>query len=155
MRGRLAALLAVAALLVSAAGAAAITRLPGFRTPTKNISCFFVLPHRDDVGKLLPGNLLCSIARASYAAKLQSACASRAGVDWHGWTLAPTRRGAVSCSGGILYDPDRFRPGYVTLGYGEKLARLGITCVSATRGVTCTNARGHGLFISRTSWRVW
>jgi hypothetical protein len=155
MRGRLAAVLAVAALLVSAADVAAITRLPGFRTPTKNISCFFVLPHRDDAGKLLPGNLLCSIAHASYAAKLQSVCAAGSGVDWHGWTLASTRRGAVSCSGGILYDPGRFRPGYVTLGYGQKMIRIGITCVSAARGVTCTNTHGHGLFISRTSWRVW
>lgn len=155
MRRRLGAALAAVALLSVSADAAAITRLPGFRTPTRNISCFFVLPSRDDAGRLLPGNLLCSVAHATYAAKLQSVCAARAGVDWHGWTLAPTGRGAVSCSGGILYDPGRFRPGYVTLGYGRTMTRIGIACASALRGVTCTNARGHGLFVSRASWRVW
>ncbi|MDX6504869.1 MAG: hypothetical protein QOE29_1994, partial [Gaiellaceae bacterium] len=58
-------------------------------------------------------------------------------------------------SGGILYDPGTQRPVYTTLPYGKTSRHGPFTCVSRFTGVTCTSDRGHGLFISRQSWRAW
>jgi acetylornithine deacetylase/succinyl-diaminopimelate desuccinylase-like protein len=55
---------------------------------------------------------------------------------------------------GILYDPGTQRPVYTTLPYGKVWRRGPFTCASRLAGVTCTNTRGHGLFLSRQSWRV-
>jgi hypothetical protein len=127
--------------------AASATRLPGFRSPSGNIRCL----------GLNSQLLLCSIGRADYVNRLQDGCMgpTGAGVDWHGWSLGPTHKAQVVCTGGILYNPDTQRPSYVTLPYG-KTWRLGMfTCRSRVSGVTCRNRRGHGLFISRQTWRTW
>jgi hypothetical protein len=141
-------LFAVALLLLSvAAGTASAVRLPGFRSPSGNIRCL-----------ALPGGhaVLCTLAHADYAARLQARCMAPggAGVDWHGFTLSATGRGMLNCSGGILYPPSR-APLYVVLPYGRSW-RLGVfTCWSRSTGVTCRNRSGHGLFVSRQSWRAW
>jgi hypothetical protein len=102
------------------------------------------------------GTLLCSIGRATYAAALQRRCsASPVGLDWHGFELSPMRKGEVTCSGGILYDPARDRPIYATLAYGATWRRGPFSCRSSRTGVTCTNTHGHGLFVSRESWRTY
>ena len=80
---------------------------------------------------------------------------SGAGVDWHGFTLTATGRGAINCSGGILYNPATQRPGYATLPCGKSWRHGTFTCTSRVTGVTCRNRAGHGLFVSRQSWRVW
>jgi hypothetical protein len=129
------------------APATAATRLPGFRSPSRNIRCLFV-PGR-------PANLLCSIARASYADTLQARCMAGPSVDWHGFELGATRKGGVVCSGGILYNPDTQRPTYVTLPYGATWRHTPFTCWSRVTGVTCRNRNGHGLFLSRETWRAW
>jgi hypothetical protein len=146
---------------VSSAGAATTTKpIPGFRSPTGNISCLFVPASHDDTGHPLQALLLCSIGKASYAARLRDGClnpngAKGAGVDWHGWSLNPTRKGSIVCSGGILYNSNKFTPSYVTLAYGKTMHHDGMTCTSRISGVTCSNSRDHGLFVSRRSWRVW
>jgi hypothetical protein len=126
----------------------ALTPLPGFHSPSGNIKCLYV-----------PGApmLLCEIGQANYAKRLQEQCMmpSGAGVDWHGFTLGPTKRGQVNCSGGILYNPTTQRPSYVNLPYGTRWRHGVFACASRVTGVTCRNARGHGLFISRESWRAW
>jgi hypothetical protein len=71
------------------------------------------------------------------------------GLDWHGFTLGATRKGLVSCSGGILYKPDTQHPGYVNLPYGKSWRQGVFTCRSRIGGVTCRNRSGQGLFISR------
>jgi hypothetical protein len=76
-------------------------------------------------------------------------------VDWHGWELSPTGKGLVTCSGGILYNPGSQKPTYVNLPYGRTWRQGGFTCLSRITGVTCRNRAGHGLFISRQSWRAW
>jgi hypothetical protein len=131
--------------------ATAAVPLPGFHSPSGNITCLFLLPNR---------MLLCSIAHASYAATLQDRCLNPngekgAGVDWHGWSLSRAGKGSILCSGGILYDPGKYRPSYVTLPYGRSMSRGDFTCWSRITGVTCRNRHGHGLFVSRESWRVW
>jgi hypothetical protein len=148
VHGRLAPVLALGVLaLVSANPAAAVTRLPGFHSPSGNIRCLFV-PGR-------PSTLLCDIAHAGYSGELQTRCMARASVDWHGFTLGAFQRGMPVCSGGILYDPDTQRPSYVTLAYGKSWRQSVFTCWSRLTGVTCRNRQGHGLFISRQAWRGW
>ena len=77
------------------------------------------------------------------------------GVDWHGFELGTVKRGQVLCSGGILYNPGTQSPTYVVLAYGKSWRRGAFTCVSRLTGLTCRNAHGHGVFISRESWRAW
>jgi hypothetical protein len=126
--------------------------IPGIRSPSGNIRCLFVPA---PPGGASP-NLLCSIGQADYSAALQHRCAMQpAGLDWHGFELPATRKGGVTCSGGILYDPSTQRPTYSTLAYGKTWRHGPFTCASRVTGVTCTNTGGHGLFISRQSWRAY
>jgi hypothetical protein len=144
--------LAAAAALTVSANAAAPKPIPGIRSPSGNIRCLFVPPPRGSTVSVLH----CSIAHASYAADLQHQCSAMpAGLDWHGFELTAARKGAVTCSGGILYDPSTERPTYSTLAYGKTWRHGPYTCVSRVTGVTCTTTRGHGLFISRQSWRAF
>jgi hypothetical protein len=125
--------------------ASAFLALPAFHSPSGNIRCF-----------LTHDNLQCSIARADYASALQARCiAPPTELDWHGFTLGARRKGAVTCSGGILYDPDTEQPRYVNVPYGRTWHHGAFTCLSRTIGVTCRNASGHGLFLSRQAWRAW
>lgn len=137
--------------LGSAATVDAATTIPGFRSPSGNISCLLIPSSRSS------SMLLCDLARADYSARLQAHCLgpNGGGVDWHGFTLTATRKGALNCSGGILYNPTTERPSYVTLPYGASWHRGAFTCSSRTTGVTCRSRAGHGLFVSRQSWRLW
>jgi hypothetical protein len=131
-------------------GAAAAARLPGVKTPSQNISCFYV-PQRPTTH----GNLLCNIKQAAYTRALQARCiAPPTGLDWHGFTLSDAKRGEVLCAGGLMYD-GRDTPTFVTLAYGKTWRHGGFTCTSRVAGLTCTNAHRHGLFLSRASWRTW
>jgi hypothetical protein len=112
---------------------------PGIRTPSGNIDCF--VSH---------GTLRCQIAQADYRVQLQRQCLTRASLDWHGFELSRTERGTPSCSGGVIPGPPRYR----TLAYGRTWHAGGVTCTSRITGLTCTTG-GHGLFISRASWRGW
>jgi hypothetical protein len=60
---------------------------------------------------------------------------------------------AVLCAG----DPGPFvvesKAG--VLGYGQTWSGGGISCTSATTGVTCRNRAGHGFFVSRDGWRLF
>jgi hypothetical protein len=120
--------------------------LPGVVTPSGNIHCFYVPGP--------PGHLLCDIHHASYNAREQNGCMKRAGLDWHGWEVYATRRTAPVCSGGILYNSNTGYPRYTKLAYGTSWHFASFACSSRTTGLTCS-ARGHGIFISRESWRGW
>jgi hypothetical protein len=142
--------LAVVAVLVLAGTAGAAT-LPGVKTPTRNISCFYV-----PVKPTTHGNLLCDIKQASYTGALQHQCIDGpAGLDWHGFSLSETKKAQVVCTGGVLYDIGRDTPRYVVLAYGNTWHAHGFTCVSRFTGLTCTNRAGHGLFLSRASYRLF
>jgi hypothetical protein len=137
------------AALAGAGTASALTPLPGIRSPTGNIKCFLVSGG--------PDLLLCSIAHSSYATALQAKCMqpNGSGVDWHGFALRPAKSGELNCTGGILYDSGKYRPRYVALPYGKSWHRAAFTCDSRRTGVTCTDGAGHGIFVSRASYRVW
>lgn len=140
MHSRLALVLGVCLLFPPGAGAAK-TPLPSFRSPSGNIECFDA-----DV-------LHCNIAQSDYAKSLQNRCITGPGVDWHGFELTATGKGVITCSGGILYNPDTQTPRYPILAYGKTWRQGRFTCASAVTGVTCHTRAGHGLFISRRSWR--
>ncbi|HEX4525837.1 MAG TPA: hypothetical protein VH108_03765 [Gaiellaceae bacterium] len=122
--------------------AAAASSRPGVRTPSRNIEC-----------AATPAALHCDIVQASYRARLQARCiAPPSSLDWHGFELTPTGKGAVTCSGGILVmGPVR----YFTLAYGRNWHSGAYTCRSRVAGLTCTNRAGHGLFLSRLSYRTF
>ena len=138
---------ACAACVAASASADSSTRLPGFRSPSGNISCVFL--------SVTP-TLLCKIAHADYAKQLQDRCMgpAGAGVDWHGFELSAARKGAIVCSGGALY-PGMDRPSYVTVPYGKAWRQKMFSCSSRVTGVNCSNPNGHGFFLSRQTWRVW
>lgn len=142
-------LLAVCPLAAFAVTAAAAATLPGIRTPSGNIRCLYLQGRSR--------NLLCTIDRSAYSTALQRRCMAPggAGVDWHGFTLSPRGRGLVNCSGGIQYSPATERPVYATLAYAATRHLGPYTCTSRRIGLTCRTARGHGLFLSRASWRAW
>jgi hypothetical protein len=123
--------------------ALAAAALPGLKSPSGNIRC-----------AALPTVLHCDVAHAAYARQLQRRCQAVAGVDWHGFELTRSRRGGFVCSGGIWYAGGR-PPRYVTLPYGRTWRYRAFACRSRVTGVTCTSRGGHGLFISRASWRAW
>ena len=142
-----------AAALAALAPAASATRLPGIVSPSGNIRCLFVPPSNGSG----PVNLLCSIGAAVFATHLQHRCMAPngSGVDWHGFELGAIRPGQVLCTGGILYNPGTQHPHYVTLPYSRTWHQNVFTCTSRVTGLTCTNRAGHGVFISRESWRTW
>ena len=44
---------------------------------------------------------------------------------------------------------------FVVLAYGHTWRSHGFTCSSRLTGLMCTNGHGHGLFLSRESFRLW
>ena len=143
--------LALAALVVLVSVPAALgARLPGVKSPTRNISCFWV-----PIKPTARGNLLCDIKKASYTRAEQDGCQARTGLDWHGYSLPQTGKALPVCTGGVLYDIGRDTPSYVVLAYGRTWRSHGFTCRSRVTGLTCTNGHGHGLFLSRASRRLW
>jgi hypothetical protein len=144
---RFASALVLALLAPAAPAAAALTPLPGVVTPSANIRCFYV-PAK-------PAHLLCDIRRAAYTRAAQSDCIARTGLDWHGFEVYATRRATTVCAGGILYNSNRNRPAFRRLGYGRSRRLGAFTCTSRITGLTCTSGRGHGIFLSRETWRGW
>jgi len=138
--------------LVTAVAAAAVhaAPLPGVKTPTRNISCFYV-----PIKPTSRGNLLYTIKAALYSQAQQNGCQARTGLDWHGFELSTSRKAQPVCSGGVLYDIGRDTPAFVILAYGRTWRSHGFSCTSRVSGLTCTNGHGHGLFLSRASYRLY
>jgi hypothetical protein len=80
---------------------------------------------------------------------------ARSGLDWHGWEVYAARSTRTVCSGGILYNSNRNFPSYRRLAYGSTWRFAAFTCTSRIAGLTCTASKGHGVFLSRQSWRGW
>ena len=109
MRSRLAFVLGICLLFPAGAGAAK-TPLPSFRSPSGNIRCFDAVV------------LHCAIAQADYAKTLQNRCITGPGVDWHGFELSATGKGVITCSGGILYNPEHADAALSDAGVREDVA---------------------------------
>jgi hypothetical protein len=146
-------LLVVILLVLVVSAPASATNLPGFRSPSGNINCLFIPSGTGGA----PATILCKLAHADYANALQKRCMgpNGSGVDWHGFSLPAARKGTVLCSGGILYNPTTQHPRYITLAYGKTWRQKMFSCTSQLTGVTCSNPHGHGMFVSRQTWRTW
>ena len=140
--------IALASLVAAAVAQAA--RLPGVKTPTRNISCFYV-----PIKPTTRGNLLCDIKKALYSRAQQAGCQARTGLDWHGFELSQRGRALPVCAGGVMYDIGRDTPTFVVLTYGHTWRTHGFTCTSRVTGLTCRNGHGHGLFLSRESFLLY
>jgi hypothetical protein len=127
---------------------AAALVVPGFHSPSGNIRCY-----------ALPNVLHCDITRADYQARLQDNCLNPkgemgAGVDWHGFEVPRTGKGHPICAGGALLTGSQ-HPRYALLPYGRTWRSGVFTCISQIAGVTCRNRAGHGVFVSRQSYRLF
>jgi hypothetical protein len=139
--------IAAVAMSSSASGSPGVRNVPGFRSPSGNIHCYY------DSKAYAPNGsqplLTCGLSHADYAMRLQRRCLAG---DWHGFGLRTNAKPAIFCSG----NPDfSIHPVYTALAYGKSWTRGRFTCTSRITGVTCRNAGGHGLFISRQSYRTW
>jgi hypothetical protein len=135
---------AVAASAWATAGpAAAKADLVFFRTPSGNIGCLYA------AGLAGPAALRCDVR-----SRLQNPTPTRppgCDVDWgDSLSMRRTGRASLTCHGDTVFDP-RAR----VLAYGTRWSRGGLTCTSQTAGLRCTNAAGHGFFLSRESWKTF
>ena len=127
----------------AAAGTAKIV-VRSFRTPTGNIGCVYSSGFSGDA---VP-TMRCDIrSRLHPEPKRPASCP----LDY-GDSLQVTHAGRtiLVCHGDTAIDPQSR-----VLAYGHQFSRGGITCVSQSAGLTCTNVAGHGFFLSRQSWRVF
>jgi hypothetical protein len=137
---------AILAAPAAASPSSAGRTLPGFRSPTGNIKCYYNPKGLTSRG--FSPVVRCSLDHADYGMTLQRRCSVG---DWHGWTLTPRLRPLLFCPAGATAD----HPQYRTLDYGKERQLGQFVCSSRTIGVTCRNRAGHGLFVSRQNYRVW
>lgn len=122
--------LVLTAALALTAPAPAATSGVFFRTPSGNIYCAYFGSLRCDIGSgLVP------------KPPKPAGCDFDWGQTYQLGRTGVTRVGCVSDS--------VFSPTARVLRYGTRLSRGGITCVSRTSGLRCTNASRHGFFLSR------
>jgi hypothetical protein len=142
MHLRRAALLAALLSLTGAASASA-THTAIFHTPSGNIGC--VMWDKDDIGIFVR----CDIGKHNWALPPKPHSEACRDLDYvPGLTLDATSKSHFFCAGDtVLHQGSE-------LAYG-KSRRVGrFTCTSRATGVTCRNRRnGHGLFLSRSSYR--
>jgi hypothetical protein len=102
-----------------------------FRMPSGNIGC-----------ELSGTTLRCDI-RSGLEPPPAGSCAG----DWGGAVLASHGAGKPLCASDTIYDDSA-----PTFAYGSTWGGGGVTCLSETSGLQCSNTSGHGIFLSRDSW---
>ncbi|MFN8187805.1 MAG: DUF6636 domain-containing protein [Gaiellales bacterium] len=130
-------LIGVAAIVVSLAVVAPAAGKHAFwQTPSKRIHCAWFSP---------PSFLRCDIDGGLRPKPSRPAsCRDDFG---QGLEMSRTGRSKVVCAGDSTNDPSAR-----VLAYGTNWKRGGFTCKVRTTGVRCTNASGHGFFLSRERW---
>jgi hypothetical protein len=114
-------------------------RTSSFNTPSGNIGCI-AFGH----------NLRCDIAQKDWAApRAQRPCHLVRGDSLE---MTGTGRPIWTCHGDTALAPRGSRR---ALAYGSRWHWGPFTCASRVTGLTCTNRRGHGFFLSRQSYRVF
>ena len=129
--------LASALLLVPAASAASPN---AFRLPSGNIGCIY-----SDASVTGRASLRCDVRFG-----LRPVPRARCEQDWTGIVFPTASKPRPECAGDTAIDP-RAR----VIPYGGRWTRGGYTCLSQRIGLRCTRSNGHGLFLSRSSWRVY
>ena len=113
-----------------------------FKTPSGNIHCGYF----DNDGNAI---VRCDIKSYTPTTRKRPADCD---LDW-GFAFeigARAKRGIILCAGDTVISPQAG-----TLSYGTSWKRKGITCGIEETGVTCTNRKGRGFFISRAGQRVF
>ncbi|HEV2737287.1 MAG TPA: DUF6636 domain-containing protein [Candidatus Elarobacter sp.] len=102
-----------------------------FRTPSGNIGCV-------DVGTSLRCDIRSGIPHAPPRPK-------NCDLDWGGgYDMGTTGRASVMCAGDTAIDPHS-----PAIPYGTTWHRGAFRCASKLEGLRCTNASGHGFFLSK------
>jgi hypothetical protein len=137
---RLVPVLVVVLGLAAASASARTTTIISFRTPSGNIYCAYT-------SGFGPTFLRCDI-RSHLRPVPRGSCTE--GVYGESVGMTKTGRAHVLCISDTVYTPSA-----KVLPYGTSWSYNGFRCVSRSTGLTCTNPRGHGFFLSRESWRVY
>ena len=120
-----------------------------FKTPSGNIVCFYS-PGPKDMPQWFLG---CGIKSGLKPAPPRRVCKEGGYAGDRVELFATGRVRVPSCAG----DPGAFVGLLVArvLRYGKTWSGGGLRCVSAFKGLTCSNESGHGFFLSRTRWRAF
>ena len=113
--------------------------LATFRSPSANIGCV-----------IADGEARCDIRRRSWSPpRTPASCPPE--VDFgQGLQVTTSGRGGFVCAGDTALDPTA-----PVLANGVDSRVGSFTCASRTDGITCTNATGHGFFISAEFYRLF
>jgi uncharacterized protein DUF6636 len=136
--------LVVFLLLAAATASSAAARqakIVSFRMPSKNIACSYI-GDRSFGGPFLRCDVLSGL-RPRPNGRCQEG-------DWVSINLKPRSKARPSCASDTVYSPRA-----PILAYGRKWVVGGFTCYSKQVGLSCSNRKGHGFFLSRQSWRVY
>jgi hypothetical protein len=122
---------------------------------------------RNGAFKTPSGNIVCGYGFSADGRSASIGCGIKSGLrpaprntcvdmDYSGKSVSLTATGRarpVVCAG----DPGPFlvEAKARVLGYGKSWHGGGIACTSRRAGLTCTNRRGHGFFLSRGHWRAF
>ena len=131
-------LLLLLLLAAVASPAPASAALHGFRTPSGNIACA-------QEGARVRCDILATTNRRP---PRPASCE----FDW-GFAYAAQRgwhRGRRLCVSDTVNDPT-----LPVLAYGHSWSAAGVRCRSRVSGLTCTNPRGHGFFLSKARQRLF
>lgn len=111
-----------------------------FKTPSGNLIC------QVDLERGVKKSVTCTMEARDGPSTLPSPTACN-GLDWGGQVFLPEKGAAVVKCGG----PFHFQTSLpiTTARYGETRDYKGIRCTSATSGLSCRNASGHGFLLSR------
>jgi uncharacterized protein DUF6636 len=129
---------------VLAAAAAGTTVVISFRTPSKNIYCQYSSAFAPS-----PALLRCDIRSGLHH---PTPVSRRRCEGVYGESVAVTKTGAAHV---LCISDSTYNPAARVLAYGTSWSRDGFRCVSRSKGLTCTNPRGHGFFLSRERWKVY
>jgi hypothetical protein len=116
-----------------------------FKTPSGNIVCGY------SIAPLGDASVECGVKSGLKPPPPRVSCSAGDPNDKRVSLTASGRAVPVTCAG----DPGPFvsEAKASVLGYGHAWSGGGISCTSATTGLTCTNRVGHGFFLSRERWR--
>lgn len=108
-----------------------------FRSPSSNIGC-----------EMAKGIARCDIADRTWKAPPRpKSCPLDYG---QGLIVTGNARGTFTCAGDTALNAQN-----PPLPYGRSSSVGGMTCASATAGITCRSASGHGFTIARSSYRLF
>jgi hypothetical protein len=137
------------ALLGGSSALAAAPKYGSFKAPSRNIVCGWSI---DQHGR---ASMECGIKTGLKPPPPRVHCEAGDPNDKRVGLSTTGRARPVLCAG----DPGPLLPVIeakaIVLRYGTKIKIEGITCSSATTGLTCRNRSGHGFFLSRQHWRTF